>query len=117
LRPYGRLARTRSVDRDAMKAEVDRRLEQAERGHREVAEILRGEPEQPSVGWPLRGELVSHLDRLRTQLHPPPPRPSRPDVAAANERRHLVRYAVGWLRRRGSERRQRRERRQPDRPR
>lgn len=112
LRPYGRLARTRSVDRDAMKAEVDRRLGQAERGQREVADLLRGEPEQPSAGWPLRGELVSHLDRLRTQLHPPPPRPSRRDVAAANERRHPLRYALGWLRRQRSERRQRSKRHQ-----
>jgi uncharacterized membrane protein YgaE (UPF0421/DUF939 family) len=110
LRPYGRLARSESVDRDAMKAEVDRRLAQAEKGQREVAELLRGEPAAPSAGWPLRGELVSHLDRLRTQLAPPPPRPSRRDVAAADMRRHPVRRAVGWVRRRRGERAQRRRR-------
>jgi len=55
--------------------------------------VLRADPSAPSVGWPLRGELVTHLDRLRTELNPPPPRPypPPPDATASETWRHRLR--------------------------
>jgi hypothetical protein len=85
LRSYGRLARSKSVDRSALKADVDRHLAEATEYQGAVTDFLRADPAAPSAGWPLRGELVTHLDRLRTELHPPPPRPD-PRVAAATAR-------------------------------
>jgi hypothetical protein len=77
LRAYGRLARSKSVDRDALKSEVDRHLAAARERQSEVAESLRSEPTADSPAWPLRGELLSHLQRLRVALEPEPPRPPR----------------------------------------
>ncbi len=77
LRPYGQLARSKSVDRDSLKADVDRHLAEATEHQSEVADVLRADPAAPSHAWPLRGELVTHLDRLRNELHPAPPRKDR----------------------------------------
>ncbi len=86
LRPYGQLARA-AADRHTLKAEVDQHLAQATDRRQAAAEILRSDPARPSSGWPLKGELMSHVDRLRSQLEPPPPesaptgvpeRPARP---------------------------------------
>jgi uncharacterized membrane protein YccC len=74
LRAYGQLARSKSVDRTALKADVDRHLDEATEHQGVVTDILRADPDTPSAGWPLRGELVTHLDRLRSQLRPAPPR-------------------------------------------
>jgi hypothetical protein len=76
LRAYGRLARSKSVDRDSLKAEVDRHLAGATERQAEVSETLHaGAASTPA--WPLRGELLSHLERLRRSLQPAPPRPAR----------------------------------------
>jgi uncharacterized membrane protein YgaE (UPF0421/DUF939 family) len=102
LRAYGGLARSKSVDRDALKADVDRHLAEATEHHGAVADVLRADPTGPSVGWPVRGELVTHLDRLRTQLRPAPPRPDRrTGVARRQTWRHPLRAVVRWWRRRG----------------
>jgi uncharacterized membrane protein YgaE (UPF0421/DUF939 family) len=101
LRPYGRLARSKSVDRGALKADVDRHLEQATQRHEAAAQTLRTDSAAPQSVWPLRGELVSHLDRLRTQLQPAPPRPQpRSGVTVAPSGRQRLRALRGWLRRR-----------------
>jgi hypothetical protein len=34
--------------------------------------VLAADPAERPVGWPLRGELVSHIDRLRSELEPGP---------------------------------------------
>jgi uncharacterized membrane protein YgaE (UPF0421/DUF939 family) len=98
LRPYGQLARTQTDNRDALKADVDRHLAQAGQRQQAAAEVLRTDPSGPSSGWPLRGELVSHLDRLRTMLEPPPPQAGGPRTAAPDPGRP-VRAVGGWLRR------------------
>jgi uncharacterized membrane protein YgaE (UPF0421/DUF939 family) len=101
LRAYGRLARSKSVDRDLLKADVDRHLAQANEHQGEVADMLRADPAAPSVGWPLRGELVTHLDRLRSELSPAPPRrdggSGDPEPATW---RHPIRAIAGRWRRR-----------------
>ncbi len=33
-----------------------------------LADLLGSDPRAKPVGWPLRGELISHLDRLRNEL-------------------------------------------------
>ena len=93
LRSYGRLARSKSVDREHLKANVDRHLADATEHQGAVTDVLRADPSAPSVGWPLRGELVTHLDRLRTELNPPPPRPypPPPDATASETWRHRLR--------------------------
>jgi hypothetical protein len=99
LRAYGRLARSKAVDRDSLKAEVDRHLAGASDRQEEVAETLRSEAAAPSPAWPLRGELMSHLQRLRASLQPAPPRPPKaPDVTPVGRK---VRTLGARLRRRG----------------
>jgi uncharacterized membrane protein YccC len=106
LRAYGRLARSTSVDRIALKADVDRHLAKATEHQAEVAGVLRADPAAPSVSWPLRGELVTHLDRLRNELHPAPPRAARPAIVAGPESLpRTIRVIVGRWRNRGRGRR------------
>lgn len=102
LRAYGRLARSKSVDRNSLKAEVDRHLAGAGERQAEVAETLRTDASPASPTWPLRGELLSHLQRLRASLEPAPPRPARPRGQLPVTRR--VRTLGARLRRRRSRR-------------
>jgi len=103
LRSYGRLALSKSVDREALKADVDRRLAGAAERQRTVAETLHTETADPAAGWPLRGELVNHLERLRSELYPSPPQPQTLAGAAQPETwRHPIRAILGRWRRRGS---------------
>jgi hypothetical protein len=98
LRSYARLAHS-SVHRDMLKEDVDHHLAAAEAEQGEVAEILRGDPVE---GWPLRGELLTHLNRLRTELQPAPPRlDGRIGVPQKDTWRHPIRAVVNrWHRRR-----------------
>jgi hypothetical protein len=98
LRAYGRLARSKSVDRDALKTDVDQHLVGAGEHQREVTDVLRADPSAPSVGWPLRGELVTHLDRLRSELLPTAPQTKRHTGSA---RLDAFRSLAGRLSRRG----------------
>ena len=82
LRPYGSLARSRSVDRDALKSDIDQHLAEADRRQRALTDFLRAESTASPAGWQLKGELVSHLDRLRTSLEPPPPQADAERAAA-----------------------------------
>jgi hypothetical protein len=104
LRAYGRLARSKSVDRGALKADVDRHLAAATEHHGDVADIMRADPAAPTSGWPLRGELVTHLDRLRSELYPAPPRQEGGVRTAQPEAwRHPIRAIVRrWRRRQGT---------------
>jgi uncharacterized membrane protein YccC len=68
VRAYGGIAtQPGAPDRDGTKAELERRLvaarDQQEQLSRRLAAVG---PDR--AGWPLRGELISHLDRLRTEL-------------------------------------------------
>jgi len=44
-----------------------------------LAELLRADPSQHPDDWPLRGEILAHVDRLRTELEPRRP-PGRTDT-------------------------------------
>jgi uncharacterized membrane protein YgaE (UPF0421/DUF939 family) len=103
LRPYGRLALSRSVDREALKAEVDRRLAGAAERQRDVADRLHADTTDPAAAWPLRGELVNHLDRLRSELYPAPPRAeTEPHIAEpARWQRPFRNMVERWRHRRG----------------
>jgi len=101
LRAYGRLARSKSVDRGSLKSAVDHHLAAAGEHQGVVTDILRADPTVPSKAWPLRGELVTHLDRLRTELHPSPPKDGARTGVTAGKRRRPARAIPGrWRRRR-----------------
>ena len=94
IRTYGRLVQVFPADSEQLKSDLARQLEAAHREQDELAAVL--EPRTPATGgsseWPLRGEILTHVDRLRTGLQPEivarqaPPRPGI--------RLHRVRAAV-----------------------
>ncbi len=51
-------------------------LAEAHKRQDELADLLRTDPVEQPVGWPLRGEILAHVDRLRAELEPrrPPDR-------------------------------------------
>ncbi|HTU06445.1 MAG TPA: FUSC family protein, partial [Trebonia sp.] len=84
IRAYGRLVQTPPAEAEPLASELAARLEDAHRQQDELAAILepRTAPEGGSTEWPLRGEILSHVDRLRTgldvdlgELAMPPARP------------------------------------------
>jgi uncharacterized membrane protein YgaE (UPF0421/DUF939 family) len=91
LRAYGRLALSKEVDRDALKTDVDQHLAGAAEQQREVTDVMRADAAAPSAGWPLRGELVTHLDRLRSDLYPAPPSHGRTGAPVREAIRRPVR--------------------------
>ena len=69
VRVYGRLAAEPEPSRrDVFEADLERHLGDAEARQDQLNELLSTDPAADPVGWPLRGELVSHLDRLRTEV-------------------------------------------------
>jgi len=69
LRAYGGLIRADLTDgRVPDGSEVERHLEQAREHQNRLAPVLRDAPGDASSGWPLRGEMLVHLDRLTTEL-------------------------------------------------
>ena len=69
LRVCGQLAAEHDPARhDRLAAALDRHLELAREQQDRLSELLRTDPAARPVGWPLRGELIAHLDRLRTEL-------------------------------------------------
>jgi hypothetical protein len=69
VRVYGAF----TIDEDAarrslLETELGRRLAAAEQHQDRLSEVLGTDPAARPVGWPLRGELISHLDRLRREL-------------------------------------------------
>ncbi len=67
-----------------------------------LTELLRAEPSGP--GWPLRGELLVHIDRLRDELQPERHARDRPPRREWPARRRIqalpARYPRKWQRRR-----------------
>jgi len=47
-------------------------LEEAARRQDRLADVLATDPAKRPEGWPLRGEILAHVDRLRTELEPRP---------------------------------------------
>jgi uncharacterized membrane protein YgaE (UPF0421/DUF939 family) len=69
VRTYGGLATELDPRRhDALKAELEHHLTAARDQQDRLSELLATAPAARPVGWPLRGEVISHLDRLRSEL-------------------------------------------------
>ena len=69
VRTYGRLAQVHHrPDRDRLVTEMQEQLILAAKRQNELSEVMGIDPAVHPVGWPLRGEIVSHLDRLRKTL-------------------------------------------------
>jgi hypothetical protein len=69
LRAYGGLIRADLTDgRVPDGSEVERHLEQAREHQDRLAPVLRDAPGEASAGWPLRGEMLVHLNRLTSEL-------------------------------------------------
>jgi len=69
VRIYGRLARTHdTAGLDRLESELGRHLTAARERQDQLSALLGTDPATRPVGWPLRGELISHLDRLRNEL-------------------------------------------------
>jgi Aromatic acid exporter family member 1 len=83
IRTYGRVVQVFPSDSGPLKSELAGQLAAAHREQDALAALL--EPRATdAVGhseWPLRGEILTHVDRLRTGLRPeavPHPEPRRP---------------------------------------
>lgn len=69
VRVYGRLAiRHDGPDRERLESDLERHLAAARDRQDELGGLVRISPADRPAGWPLRGELMSHLDRLRLEL-------------------------------------------------
>ena len=57
-------------------------LQEAQRQQDRLADVLATDPAKQPDGWPLRGEILAHVDRLRSELEPrrltPPEETRRP---------------------------------------
>jgi hypothetical protein len=77
IRTFGRLVRADAVAqpgaeaaRRQLETTLAEQLAQARRGQDKLADLLRDEHAtvEGQLAWPLRGELLSHLSRLRQEL-------------------------------------------------
>ena len=71
IRTYGQLLQTLPAGDSALEDQLEAQLAEAHRQQDELAGLL--EPDTGRLGgdvteWPLRGEILSHVDRLRTSL-------------------------------------------------
>jgi hypothetical protein len=70
IRTYGNLVQTLPSGDESLQAELTAELEQARDVQDRLADLLepRAVPDGGATEWPLRGEILSHVDRLRTGL-------------------------------------------------
>ena len=87
VRSYGSLATEHDLARhQVLESELEEDLAAARQQQDRLSELLGTDPAARPVGWPLRGELISHLDRLRNELQAGKPE-SRPRRRARSWRR------------------------------
>jgi hypothetical protein len=70
IRTYGRLVQAAPTGDEALESELAAEFEEAHQLQDELADVLKprvGDGGEPSE-WPLRGEILTHVDRLRTGL-------------------------------------------------
>jgi hypothetical protein len=85
VRTYGSLAtELEAPGHQQLQAELKRHLAAAHEKQDRLSELLDTDPSARPVGWPLRGELISHLDRFRTELEA-----GQPDGSARPRRNRL----------------------------
>src|SRR6185437_13823551 len=96
IRTYGRLVQLTPASSESLESELAAELDEAHRLQDELADLLRPQARagRPSE-WPLRGEILAHVDRLRTGLsvdtirpaaHPAPRRRRRPATTGPQPR-------------------------------
>jgi uncharacterized membrane protein YgaE (UPF0421/DUF939 family) len=69
VRTYGRLAAEfDEPGHDMLESELERHLATARDEQHRLGELLGRDPVAGPVAWPLRGELISQLDRVRAEL-------------------------------------------------
>jgi hypothetical protein len=86
---YGRLATEHAASsHELLENELDQRLAAARDQQDRLGEVLGTDPAARPVGWPLRGELISQVDRIRSELR-----------AGMPERRARLRRKRAWRRR------------------
>jgi hypothetical protein len=103
IRTYGRLVQLTPAGSESLESELAAELGEAHRLQDELADLLRPQAKagRPSE-WPLRGEILAHVDRLRTGLsvdaiHPaarPAARKRRRPAAASGPRTRALRRAA-----------------------
>jgi uncharacterized membrane protein YgaE (UPF0421/DUF939 family) len=54
----------------ALSSVLEDHLEEAQRQQDRLADLLAADPAERPDGWPLRGEILAHVDRLRNELQP-----------------------------------------------
>jgi len=71
IRTYGQLVQTLPSGSEPLAAELAAELDEAHRLQDRLASLLepRSGPDGGSTEWPLRGEILVHVDRLRTGLN------------------------------------------------
>ena len=85
VRTYGSLAtELEAPGHDQLQSELRHHLAAAREEQDQLSELLGTDPAARPVGWPLRGELISHLDRLRDELEA-----GKPDRRARPRRNRL----------------------------
>ena len=84
VRAYGQLIEADPEPLDGADAQAEPiavalgdHLEEAQRQQDRLADVLATDPAKQPDGWPLRGEILAHVDRLRSELEPR--RPAPPD--------------------------------------
>jgi uncharacterized membrane protein YgaE (UPF0421/DUF939 family) len=96
LRTYGAFAAQHETgERPHLESELDQHLSAAEDRQNELSELLNSDPRAKPGGWPLRGEVISNLDRLRTDLGR-----GKPSHSTYPRQRSLIRPARAPLKRR-----------------
>ena len=81
VRAYGQLIETDPESLDGVEAPaepalalvLEDHLEEVQRRQDRLADLLAADPAERPDGWPLRGEILAHVDRLRSELQPPGP--------------------------------------------
>jgi uncharacterized membrane protein YgaE (UPF0421/DUF939 family) len=81
VRAYGQLIETDPEPPDyreataepALSLVLEDHLEEAQRQQDRLADLLATDPAERPDGWPLRGEILAHVDRLRSELQPRSP--------------------------------------------
>jgi Aromatic acid exporter family member 1 len=80
VRAYGELVETDPEPAEAtgpaaepLVGSLEDHLEEARRQQDRLADVLRTDPAERPDGWPLRGEILAHVDRLRSELQPVSP--------------------------------------------
>ena len=63
-------------------------LKEAQRQQDRLADLLATDPAERPDGWPLRGEILAHVDRLRNELQPR----QAPPEAMARRRRPVLHH-------------------------